>query len=212
MHVEYIQHYKKYISGDLLDAGCGEKPYSLIYKDLVDSYIGCDVETCVHEQTYVDVFVTVDELPFANDAFDTILCTNVMEHVSNAEKGFSELSRCLKSGGYLLVSTPFLYPLHEAPYDFYRYTVYGLKYQLEKNGMEIVNINSQGGFGILVVVYFNLILTRVLKVSLIAKISCAMQKVFMYLYMKIYNERMFRELSGIRAILSCGYFIVAKKI
>lgn len=136
-----------------MDIGCGEKPYKLIYDNTCESSIGIDVETCKHEQKYVDIFASADDMPFEDSLFDSILCTNVLEHVSNMERAFEEIARVLKKDGYLMLSVPFLYPVHEAPYDYYRYTPYGLEYQLKKNGFQIEKKCSWGG-GSLLIVYF----------------------------------------------------------
>lgn len=134
LQVDLLLANRKYMKGYLLDAGCGEKPYSLIYDETVEKSIGCDVEYCIHDQTAVDVFATLDHLPFTDGMFDTVLCTSVLEHVAENTKAFTELTRILKKNEYLILSVPYLYPLHEAPYDFYRYTIYGIRHQLERNG------------------------------------------------------------------------------
>lgn len=211
LHIDLLIKYKDYFKGRLLDAGCGEKPYSLLYNNLVESSIGCDVKTCVHDQKYVDVFATVDDLPFETESFDTILCTNVLEHVAEAGKGFKELSRCLCKSGTLILSTPFLYPLHEAPYDFYRYTMYGLKNQLEKNGFKIEKIIPLGGFGLMLVVYFNLFMTRLIKSKGLTKINCWIQKGFYKLYKNVCFNKLCKGTGKISSIISCGYFVIAKK-
>ncbi len=73
----------------MLDAGCGEKPYSLIYNDFLSESIGCDVETYVHNQKNIDVFSSIGNLPFEADSFNTILCTNVLERVAEMERDYS---------------------------------------------------------------------------------------------------------------------------
>lgn len=103
LQIDLLLNNSQYIKGFLLDAGCGEKPYSLIYEELTEKNIGCDVEYCIHDQAAVDVFATLDNLPFPNTVFDTVLCTNVLEHVAENEKAFSELSRVLKYNGHMLI-------------------------------------------------------------------------------------------------------------
>lgn len=185
LYVDLLVKYKDYIKGKLLDAGCGEKPYSLIYNDLTDESIGCDVESCKHNREFIDVYSTIDDLPFEDEEFDTILCTNVLEHVAEAGKGFHELSRCLKKDGNLILITPFLSPTHEAPYDFYRYTVYGLKHQMKKNGLKIVKIIPAGGVGMMLAVYFNYFITRFLNIGPLTSLNCLFQKLFYKIYRKV---------------------------
>lgn len=213
LQIDFLMANRQYIKGVLLDAGCGEKPYSLIYEKLTEKSVGCDVEYCIHDQSEVDVFATLDDLPFQNNMFDTVLCTNVLEHVAENGKAFSELSRVLKESGHMLLSVPFLYPTHEAPHDFYRYSVYGLIYQLEKNGMEIVSVTPWGGVGLMMLVYCNLFLCKFLKVKAISSFVCVLQEGIYAIYRKICLNRLITNgmERGMAKIISTGYFIVARK-
>lgn len=213
LQVDLLLRNSQYIKGSLLDAGCGEKPYSLIYDELTETSIGCDVEYCVHDQTAVDVFATLDKLPFQNNTFDTVLCTNVLEHVAENERAFGELSRVLKSNGYMILSVPFLYPTHEIPHDFYRYSFYGLKYQLEKNELDILNAVPWGGIGMMILVYCSLFFCKLLKIKLISSFACVLQEGIYAIYKKNCLGSLISK--GIEKrtakIISTGYFIVARK-
>lgn len=203
----------KYLRGYLLDAGCGEKPFSLIYDEIVEKSIGCDVEYCIHDQSEVDIFATLDNLPFENETFDAILCSNVLEHVAESVKGISELSRCLKDGGHLILAVPFLYPIHEAPHDFYRYTKYGLKYQLEKNGLKIINFTPLGGGGMLILIYISMFLCKFFKGRILNFIGCYFQEFAYLIFRKLCLNRCIEGgvEKGLAKTLTTGYFIVAKK-
>ena len=213
LQVDLLLRNCQYIKGYLLDAGCGEKPYSLIYKVLTEKNIGCDVEYCVHDQSAVDVFATLDELPFQNNTFDTVLCTNVLEHVAENAKAFSELSRVLKCNGHMILSVPFLYPTHEVPHDFYRYSIYGLIYQLRKNGLDIISVTPWGGFGMMVLVYCNLFLCKFLKNKVISSVGCVLQEGIYAIYRKLCLNRLIANgmEKGIAKTISTGYFIIAEK-
>lgn len=209
LKVDLLNENREFFGGYLLDAGCGEKPYSLIYCDLVDSSLGCDVEVCKHDQRYVDVFASLDNLPFEGELFDTILCTDVLEHVAESQLAFTELERCLKRGGYLILFVPFLYPAHETPFDFYRYTLWGLRYQLEKNDLKIIKSIALGGPFFLLVVYFNLCITYIIKIPPLRTISCFLQNIFYKFYKRISFKKLYK--SKVTDIISCGYFIIAQK-
>jgi len=213
LQVDLLLKTRRYMRGYLLDAGCGEKPYSLIYDELVEKSIGCDVEHCIHDQSSVDVYATLDKLPFENDTFDTILCTNVLEHVAENVKSFSELSRVLKSNGCIIAIIPFLYPLHEQPYDFYRYTVYGLKHLMKQNGLNILHIVPLGGAGMMFFVYFNLFLCKFLNCRILSSFGCILQEIEYAIYKRMCFKRLLKNgiEKGIAKIISTGYFIVAKK-
>lgn len=124
--------------GRLLDVGCGMKPYERFFSDIATEYIGID-HPATHGGSYgkhtkADIFSDKDELPFENASFDTVICTQVLEHLPNPEFKISEISRVLNTGGTVLVTVPFAWPLHEKPYDFFRYTEYGVRAMMEKAG------------------------------------------------------------------------------
>ena len=143
-----LSELKKFASGRLVDIGCGDKPFYTILKNQVDEYIGVDHPETLHKKDNIDVFADVYALPFEDNSFDTAILTQVIEHLEKPEKAIKEINRILKPGGLLFVSWPFLYPIHEAPRDFYRYTKYGMSYLAEKSGFKIIDIKSSSGFWI----------------------------------------------------------------
>lgn len=74
-----------------------------------------------------DVVADAHQLPFADAEFAMILCTEVLEHLKDPRKAVSEMGRVLVPGGTLILTTRFVYPLHDVPHDYYRYTKYGLQ-------------------------------------------------------------------------------------
>ena len=132
-----------YARGHLLDLGCGNKPYRSLYAPLTTSQIGCDV--IQSDKNSVDVLCPVTDLKFENEKFDTIICTQVLEHVFEHDKMMSEAFRVLKPGGHLILTVPFAWELHEEPYDFFRYTKHALKELFERTGFEIDYIKPNGG-------------------------------------------------------------------
>jgi SAM-dependent methyltransferase len=131
------------IEGDVLDFGCGSKPYESLFRG-ARSYVGVDIKTSGHDHkdSKVDVFYDGRTLPFADQQFDSAVCFEVMEHVFNIEEVVSELRRVLKPGGKLLVSVPFAWEEHEAPYDFARYTSYGIEHVLAKSGFRVMDLKK----------------------------------------------------------------------
>lgn len=132
-----------YAKGDFLDLGCGNKPYETLYKSKTNSQIGCDV--IQSDRNRVDVLCPVTDLKFNNEQFDSILCTQVLEHVYEHDKMMSEIYRVLKPGGHVILTVPFVWELHEEPYDFFRYTKHALKELFEHSGLEIDYIKPNGG-------------------------------------------------------------------
>lgn len=92
-------------------------------------YIGLDYPPTAQGMygTRPDVFADGGALPFSDDSIDTVLLLEVLEHVQDAPAVLADIARVLKPGGVLLLSVPFLYPLHDSPHDFRRYTAPGLK-------------------------------------------------------------------------------------
>jgi SAM-dependent methyltransferase len=132
-----------FAKGDFLDLGCGNKPYQSLYNPFTSSQLGCDVVQS--DQNSVDVICPATDLKFNNDQFDTVLCTQVLEHVFEHDKLMSEAFRVLKRGGHLILTVPFAWELHEEPYDFFRYTKHALKQLFEQTGFEIDYIKPNGG-------------------------------------------------------------------
>lgn len=139
---------EKYFSGKLLDIGCGTKQYKEVAAPFVDEHIGVDYSETLHGLENVDIVATAYDIPVSDGSYDSILCTEVIEHLEEPEKAFDEFFRILRPGGYALVTNPFIWHLHEEPRDFFRYSKYGLKYLAEKVGFEVIVIEPIGGFWI----------------------------------------------------------------
>lgn len=139
IHEALTQHAR----GRFLDLGCGNKPYEEWYAPLSTSTIGCDV--IQSSLNRVDVLCEATNLPFEQGAFDTVFCTQVMEHVYDHGKLLSEANRVLQPGGYLVLTVPFCWELHEEPYDFFRFSKHGLQNLFEAAGFSEITIKANGG-------------------------------------------------------------------
>lgn len=142
-HQDLFKAIQSFAKGKLLDIGCGNKPYQSIIENYVTAYIGCDVIQSSAKK--VDVICDATRIPLEDDAFDTILSTQTLEHVENPQGLIYEAFRLLKVGGYFILSAPMYWPLHEEPYDFYRYTKHGLQYLFEQAGFSVIEIHANGG-------------------------------------------------------------------
>lgn len=112
--------------GRTLDIGCG----NAIYGDLFPNRVTVDIER--RPGIAVDVIADAHNLStFPENTFDVVLCTEVLEHLHTPAKAIAEFERTLKPGGVLLLTTRFVFPLHDTPHDYYRYTKYGLQYLLQ---------------------------------------------------------------------------------
>jgi SAM-dependent methyltransferase len=93
----------------------------------------------------VDVYSIAHALPFGDNEFDIVLCTEMLEHVPDPQAVLSEIQRVLRPGGRLIMTTPFLVPLHEEPYDFFRYTSHGLRHLCASASLKIELIKPFAG-------------------------------------------------------------------
>lgn len=133
--------------GTLLDFGCGQKPYKNLCVNATQ-YIGVDFqnEGHSHEKEDIDIYYDGHHLPFNNEYFDSVFCSEVLEHVFNLDEVLNEIHRVMKPGGKMLLTVPFAWDEHEAPNDFGRYTSYGIKDIMERHGFEIEQFQKTGNF------------------------------------------------------------------
>lgn len=140
-----IKH-KLLMKGTVYDLGCGERPFEKEILSYGCSYIGVDWSETLHDLK-ADIIADLNkQLPIENEVADTVTSFQVMEHLSEPLIFLNEANRILKKGGAMILTVPFQWWVHEAPYDFYRYTPYGLKYLLNKSGFSSINIKPYAGF------------------------------------------------------------------
>jgi SAM-dependent methyltransferase len=145
-----IEHYQgviqKYASGRLLDLGCGFVPYYEFYKNLVSEVICVDWENSLHKNDFLDHFMDLNKpLSLASESFDTVLLTDVLEHIYQPVQLLSEVARVLRPSGHVIIGVPFFYGLHEEPFDFHRYTEFSLRQMSADLGLEIKSLIPYGG-------------------------------------------------------------------
>jgi len=131
--------------GRMLDVGCGLRPYQNLFGESIGSYIGIDYPTTQHK-AHVDLLGNAMALPFADNSIDTLLATELLEHLPDPDQFLGQIARVLKPAGVFIFSVPFLEPLHEEPRDFYRFTPYSLRLMLARHGFQIEQIAAKGGW------------------------------------------------------------------
>lgn len=138
------------LHGALIDIGCGKMPYKaeIIQNTKVSSYTGLDIETALIYDPEIKPDVTWDgcTLPFPDDSFDCAIATEVFEHVPDIAQFLREIVRVLRPGGVLFFTTPFIWPYHEIPHDYQRWTALGLQSHLRRAGFRDENIISEGNW------------------------------------------------------------------
>jgi SAM-dependent methyltransferase len=143
---KHIRTFAPTLKGKLLDFGCGRKPYENLFT--VNEYIGVDMEKTGHDHTNskVDVFYDGKRLPFDNNSFDALFCSEVIEHIFNPDEILPELNRVMKPGARALITVPFCWNEHEVPYDYARYTSFGITHLLNKHGFRVLELKKSGNF------------------------------------------------------------------
>ena len=127
---------RQHASGLVLDIGCADR-WLTSYLSSATDYIALDypVTGGFLYSAQPDIFADAARLPLASASVDTVLLLEVLEHLQHPARALSEIARVLRPGGKLLLSLPFLYPVHDAPHDYQRYTCHGLVRELEAAGL-----------------------------------------------------------------------------
>jgi len=133
-----IKELSKKLTGKVLDIGAGSKPYKKYFTD----YTSLEVEGKEADYNYKGKF------PFNDNEFDSAICTQVLEHIFEPELFLGEINRVLKRGGKLLLTVPFVWDEHEQPYDYARYSSFGLSYLLGKY-FKVIEIRKTGDFSLM---------------------------------------------------------------
>lgn len=139
---EVIQQALPYVKGRVLDLGAGMAKYKLILSKKAQSYVACDVR----KTEGIDVVSDVMNLVFPSESFDTVISTQVFEHVSNPFMAAREIKRVLKPGGHAIITAPFMVPFHPDPQDNFRFSKDGLKEVFELENFEVLESGIYGGF------------------------------------------------------------------
>ena len=128
----------RHASGVVLDIGCADR---WVERSLPSgsTYIGLDYPATGKElyQARPDVFADASMLPLADSSVDTVVILEVIEHLRRPDGALREIARVLRPQGCVLLSIPFLYPIHDAPHDYQRLTEYGLIRDIEAAGLRV---------------------------------------------------------------------------
>jgi SAM-dependent methyltransferase len=127
--------------GTVVDIGCADGRLSTMLPETC-RYVGLDYPgTAVGlYETRPDVFADAAHLPFGDASVDGVILKDVLEHVRNPEMALAEIARVLRPAGQLMLWVPFLYPIHDAPHDYQRFTEHGLRAYLAGHGFEIESL------------------------------------------------------------------------
>ena len=133
------------MSGTVLDIGAADR-WIERHLPAGTRYIALDYPATGQQmyRAHPDVLADAARLPFADASIDTVVCLEVIEHVPAHQQVLAEIARVLRPGGKLFLSMPFLYPIHDAPFDFQRLTRHGLQRDIAAAGLQLDELRKTG--------------------------------------------------------------------
>lgn len=142
----FEEHLPTHCCGDLLDLGCGAVPLFGLYRPYAKSVTCVDWEGSLHTNPHIDLCCDLSQpLPLPSSGFDTVILSDVLEHLPNPDLLWDEMQRILRPDGKLILSVPFYYWLHEEPHDYYRYTRHALERYCRLHDFHVLIIVEVGG-------------------------------------------------------------------
>lgn len=134
--------FEAHVRGRVLDAGAGRQAYRKLIERYAGSYESLDKDDADGATDHV---ADVQSMPLPDETYDTLVCTQVLQHVPDPGAAMKEMARTLRRGGMLILSAPHLVWLHNEPHDYFRFTVHGLRRLLDEAGLRPISIDPVGG-------------------------------------------------------------------
>lgn len=200
-----IQKYGHLVTGRMLDIGAGEVDRYACFFKFTER-----VTTDIQQGDNVDVVASADKLPFDDASFDSVVCTQVLEHVPEPQLVVSEMYRILKHGGIVLATIPQTTPLHEEPHDYYRYTRYGIEHLFTHAGFEISHIDQEAGYHALLAqmhIRHSIDLFNLYERPFFGRAASHFFKAYSFFMLR----RDGRENDSVNSKHTLGYIVIAKK-
>jgi SAM-dependent methyltransferase len=136
-----VRRFASELRGRIIDVGCGSQPYRTYFAHAT-AYTGCDVTA---ERSPVDLVCPADRIPVEAQTFDSVICTEVLEHVPDPLSVMREFHRILVHDGRVLITVPMFWPAHEQPWDFRRFPGHGLLHLANASSFRIDHLVPRGG-------------------------------------------------------------------
>lgn len=200
--------------GQVLDIGCADQSLRSVLSEGC-SYTGLDYPGTVNSMygTRPMIFGDAQTLPVKSASMDTIVLMEVLEHVPDIDAVISEVFRVLKQDGLFLFSMPFLYPIHDAPFDFQRLTIHGLHRMMDRHSFDIVEEQAFGSPLATAGLLANLAITKTVLNSVRKKSPVILLGLLLPLFIPVVN--IFAWISGKIApadeFMPTGYMLVLRK-
>ncbi len=207
---KFLIKYSKYLKGAIYDFGCGEQPYKDFFLNYCDKYIGIDWSNTQHNLT-ADIVADLNKpLPIESNVADTIISISVIEHLCEPQNMLNEAYRILNKEGVMILQVPFQWHIHEAPFDYFRFTPFGLKYIFEKAGFKKIEIEPSSGIFITIALKINYFLTKLIRGPKFLKllIRSLLTPVF---FINQYFSFLLDKLDNDKQREAGGFWVIAKK-
>ena len=140
------------LSGRILDIGAGTGHGARYLRSENTEYYPTDLLTgrnplngnISKRAEKLKIYCSCYALPFIDDCMGGTMLIFVLEHLEDPQLALSEAYRVTEMGGYLLIATPFSFPLHGFPSDYRRWTMEGLKIEMNHAGFQVMDAISLG--------------------------------------------------------------------
>lgn len=203
----YSKYIPVYCKGKLIDLGCGKVPLYHVYKNFIEENVCVDWPNSNHKSNHIDFECNLNEvLPFNTNIFDTIILSDVLEHIYSPQLLWQEMYRILKKDGFLLMNIPFYYWIHEEPNDYYRYTRYAIEKFALESGFKIIEITPLGGIPEILTDIHCKFYTQI---PYIGNIMSELIRIKSKLFLKTFLGKKISKSTAEKFPL--GYFVIAKK-
>jgi SAM-dependent methyltransferase len=131
--------------GEVLDVGCGLMPYKRLIEQAPSQAKRVTGVDLPNDRYQPDLVWDGQAIPLPDASVDSAMLTEVLEHCPDPQAVLTEVARVLRPGGFLFLTVPFIWPIHEVPHDEFRYTPYSLRRMLDRAGFGNVQIEATGG-------------------------------------------------------------------
>lgn len=141
-----LERVRTHARGELLDVGCGSRPFENVFAGRVRRYWGTDLRSSRYLGAQrPDAFATAEAQPFRAGSFDTVLGLSMLTYLREPGRMIEEAARVLKPGGLLILEFTQMVPLHDEPHDYFRFTRFGAEHLLRRAGFEPLEFVPVGG-------------------------------------------------------------------
>lgn len=199
-------------AGKVLDVGCGFMPYRKLIEanPKVEKYVGMDLsKPTYYAQIEPDLKWDGEKIPLESESVESVMATEFLEHYAQPAEILREIRRVMKPNSKIFATVPFVWNLHEVPYDEYRYTPFSLERLFREAGFRSIEIKALGGWNRALAQMIGLWLT-------FARMSRPMRGVlkialFPFYWILIKTDRTPEKFDGWENSMTSGLSVTARK-